>query len=1121
MRSFRIWHVLALLPPLAACGGQVVGWEYADDTRPTVTHTTPLSDATSIARNVPVSATFSEPMAPGTITDITFTLDDGSPPLGGTVTYAGLTALFAPDDLLEGDSLYTATVHRDVADLAGNTMAADYVWTFRTSAFVDLTAPEVITTNPIDQALDIGLTANVYATFNEPMAQTSLSTATFTLSDGATDLPGVVFGSGPNVVFDPVADLVLGVTYTATISTGATDLAGNNLAADYVWTFTARTVIDEIPPFVVATNPTDAADFVVVGSPVIAAFSETMDLTTVNDTTFTVTGPGTTPVAGTVVYNVLVPVGTFTPDDDLAEGVVYTATVSTGVEDLAGNAMVADRVWTFTTRDDSDDAPPFVVVTNPTNGASLVGIGSSVTAAFSETMDLATVNGTSFTVTGPGTTPVAGSVVYDPLLPIGTFTPDDDLAEGVTYTATVSTDVEDLAGNNMLADRVWTFTTRDDRDDAPPYVVVTNPTDGATLVPIGSSVTAAFSETMDLATVNDTTFLVTGPGTTPVPGSVTYSVLLPLGTFTPDVALAEGVTYTATVTNDVQDLAGNNMLIDRVWTFTTRDDSDDAPPFVVVTNPTNGASLVGIGSSVTAAFSETMDLATVNDTTFLVTGPGTTPVPGSVIYSALLPLGTFTPDDDLAEGVIYTATVTNDVQDLAGNNMVTDHVWTFTTRDDRDDAPPWVVLTNPTDLAFEVPVSTTVTAAFSEAMDPLTINALTFTLVGPGPTEIDGSLVYDSLVPRATFTPDTDLDVFTTYVATVTSDVTDLAGNPMTFDHVWSFETGAIRDIVPPFVVETMPFNTELDVPADTLVLAAFSEAMDPTTLDEVTFMVTGPGSVPVIGSLSYDPTSLVVTFAPDSPLMLGTVYDAVITTDAKDLAGNSMLLDYAWSFTTVFAPTGLQPLNLRSLESFVAVAGSGLTNSNSSGTTTLNGDVGLSPTGTCMGDGSPCTITNPVINGTLYINDPEGIAAQAKTDLVAAYVEGMALPPGTTVNDITGMTLVPGVYTSGSTMSIAVGGTVYLDAQGNPDAVWIFQIGSSLTVNQSAQILLLNGARAKNVFWLAFASSTLGGDVRFQGNVLAGASNSVGTDTVVVGRLLCTTGQITLLSNNITLPPN
>jgi len=146
-------------------------------------------------------------------------------------------------------------------------------------------------------------------------------------------------------------------------------------------------------------------------------------------------------------------------------------------------------------------------------------------------------------------------------------------------------------------------------------------------------------------------------------------------------------------------------------------------------------------------------------------------------------------------------------------------------------------------------------------------------------------------------------------------------------------------------------------------------------------------------------------------------------------------------------------------------------------------------------------------------------VAMRAKVDLTAAYVDAMSRPPGVTVNDLSGMTLSAGVYTSDSTMSIAVGGTLTLDGGGDPEAVFIFQVGSSLTVNNNAQVVLINGARARNVYWAAFASSTIGSNVSFQGSVLAGASNSVGMGSVVVGRLLCSTGQITLLSNTISLP--
>ncbi len=281
-----------------------------------------------------------------------------------------------------------------------------------------------------------------------------------------------------------------------------------------------------------------------------------------------------------------------------------------------------------------------------------------------------------------------------------------------------------------------------------------------------------------------------------------------------------------------------------------------------------------------------------------------------------------------------------------------------------------------------------------------------------------------------------------------------------------------------------------------------------------VTFEITGNTNAAFFTTLPAVSPTGVLTFATVSGAGFAT-----ITLRLKDNGGVANGGADTSATQSFGIRNGAAAITLRSLTTFVAVSGAGLTNSNVSGTTTLNGDVGLSPTGTCIGDGSPCTAANPVINGTLHINDTA--AQQAKTDLVAAYTEAAGRPAGTTVSDITGMTLTPGVYSSpASTMSIAVGGTVTLDGQGDDNAVWIFQVGSSLTANNNSQVLLINGARAKNVFWAVFASSTLGTDVSFQGTVLAGASNTVGTDSTVVGRLLCTNGMITLISNTITLPP-
>lgn len=646
----------------------------------------------------------------------------------------------------------------------------------------------------------------------------------------------------------------------------------------------------------------------------------------------------------------------------------------------------------------------------------------------------------------------------------------------------------------------------------PPTVLATVPTDGAVDVDPETTVLVFFSEPMDPASVTTTTFTVSD-GTTALSGQVRLVGVT--ATFVPDGPLAPGVVYTGRVTRDVADVVGNTLVADHVWTFTTRSARDRTPPRVISTAPSRGATGVGINAVVSAIFSEPMDTRTLTSTSFTVKRLGVA-VDGDVSHAN--DSATFRPRRPLPANTTFTATVTTAARDLDGNAMLSDHVWEFRTGGTLDTTRPSVISTRPRDDEDGVALDTRVLVTFDEAMNPLSLTPLTFTLrsgdvLVPGGVATRGN--------SATFAPDVALEPNTSYTATVTSGATDLAGNQLAANHVWTFTTGALVDGEDPTVTLTSPDDLATDVPLDTSVNATFSEPMSPTSITTSTFVVTDPEGAELEGSVGYDSLTDIATFTPSEELAPDTTYTVTITTETTDLAGNPLSEDEVWTFTTGAAATGVgQGIDLRSLSSFVAVAGAGLTNSNSSGPTVLNGDVGLSPTASCIGDGSPCTITNPIINGTLYANDPAGIAAQAKTDLTAAFVEAMARPVGTTVNDLSGLVLAPGVYTSDSTMSVAVGGTVTLDGQGDSNAVWIFQIGSSLTVNNDAKVLLINGAKAKNVFWAIAASSTLGSNVSFVGSVLAGSSNSVGTDSVVIGRLLCTTGAISLLSNTITLPP-
>jgi hypothetical protein len=149
-----------------------------------------------------------------------------------------------------------------------------------------------------------------------------------------------------------------------------------------------------------------------------------------------------------------------------------------------------------------------------------------------------------------------------------------------------------------------------------------------------------------------------------------------------------------------------------------------------------------------------------------------------------------------------------------------------------------------------------------------------------------------------------------------------------------------------------------------------------------------------------------------------------------------------------------------------------------------------------------------------------DSVAAQAQIDLTTAYNDAAGRTVGaiTVAGNLGGQTLTPGLYTSTSSLAIS-SGDLTLDAQGNANAVFIFQMASTLTTTVGRQVILTGGAQAANVFWQVGSSATLGTGSVFKGNILALASITVTTGATVEGRVLARTAAVTLDTNTITKP--
>jgi len=149
-------------------------------------------------------------MDPSTISASSFTLAQGATSVTGSVTYVGTTATFAPSTGLIPGAAYTATITTQAKDLAGNALAGNYVWNFTAGSSANTTPPTVISTAPATSALGVSAESSITATFSEAMAPLTVTTATFTLQNAATPVPGTVTYLGTTATFAPLSIWVLG-----------------------------------------------------------------------------------------------------------------------------------------------------------------------------------------------------------------------------------------------------------------------------------------------------------------------------------------------------------------------------------------------------------------------------------------------------------------------------------------------------------------------------------------------------------------------------------------------------------------------------------------------------------------------------------------------------------------------------------------------------------------------------------------------------------------------------------------------------------------------------------------------------------------------------------------------
>ena len=894
-----------------------------------------------------------------------------------------------------------------------------------------------------------------------------------------------------------------------------------------------------------STNPINMSTGVAYNNKITATFSEAMDSLTITTATFTLM-QGTSFVSGMVSHTGTT--ATFAPASNLAPNTEYTATITTGARNLTGSALANNYVWIFTTGAAAAVTPPSVSSTDPANAANGVAVNQKIAATFSKAMDAATITTATFALM-QGTTSVSGLVSYSGTTAI--FAPSSNLALNTAYTARITTGAKDLAGNALANNYVWSFTTGAAAVVTPPTVSSSDPANAATGVALNQKIAATFSKTMDASTITTATFTLM-QGTTSVSGLVSYSGTTAI--FAPSSNLALNTAYTARITTGAKDLAGNALANNYVWSFTTGAAAVVTPPTVSSSDPANAATGVALNQKIAATFSKTMDASTITTATFTLM-QGTTPVSGLVSYSGTT--ATFAPASNLIPNSVYTVTITTGAKDLAGNALASNYVRSFTTGAAAVVTPPTVSSSHPANAAIGVALNQKIAATFSKTMDASTITAATFTLMH-GTTSVSGLVSYSGTT--ATLAPASNLSPNTLYIATITTGAKDLTGNAMTSNYVWSFtsvfpctvsvssnpvaggttggggtfNSGSL-DTVTATPNSGYTFTNWKEGATVVSANARYILALSGNRTLAATFTVNGAirdtvtlSSNPVAGGTAsgggtFDSGSSVpVTAAPNSGYTFTnwTAGATVVSTNASytfTISGNRTLVA---NFAVGFG--GQLPINLGTSARFAILSNSAITDIP---TSAITGDVGISP----GARSSIAGLTIPEVTGTIFAaDDADPVPAMltaAKTDAENAYLNAVAAVRGTPTpisGNINGLTLVPGLYESGTSIQISPGGFLYLNAQGDANAVFVIRSATSITTESTSEVVLTNNAQAKNIYWVAGSAVTLGTNSKMKGTIIASTSISLLTGARLDGRALiqgAAAGQVSLDQNIIVLP--
>ena len=881
----------------------------ADNTTPTVTVVSPANGATGVPTNAVIQLQFSKRVDALTVSTADFLVAPfaTSIPVPGTIAVSadGLTATFTPSTPLDPSTNYFIEATGGILDLQGHPL--QFIFTsFTTGLGTDTTAPTVVQVSPGNGTLGVAVNPQVVVVVSAPVSAASVGSNAITVASGGTPVAGAISLSSDRatLTFVPSSLLSASTTYTVTVS-GFTDQAGNPVTP-FSSTFTTGTsgVADTTRPTVTTVSPANGATGVPASSSIVLTFNEVIDPATVNANTVQIEASGFSgELAGSYAVDTTGKIVTFTPVSPLPGNTLIFVVVN-GVTDLSGNGNNFFES-TFTTGAGTDTTSPTVLMVTPGNGAAGIGLNATVVLTFSKSLNRNTVNGNT-----------VGLLVNGSKLGIGINISADNrvvtlntgtLPAASTVTVVATTGVTDLFGN-ALGNFESSFSTATAFDTTHPAVVTQRPGNGATGVPVNSSVVLYVNEAMNAGTVQGALHVsqngVLASGTTQVSDNGQVVV------FTPSIPWQNNALIQVFLDSTALDADGNS-LSSYQGSFRTAVDTTTITPGVVSVSPSG--SNVPTNVVIDVGFNEPLNAATVNSTTVSLLQDVCCNFPAVPSTATLLNGGTvvqITPSAPLQPNTTYFVQINSGLQGANGLAFpFTQNVLFLTTGAGTDTAAPTIVSVSPPNGSVNVGDNAQIRVVFSKPVNPLTVNAGSIQLTGGGTTAVADSISFSNNNQSVVLVPHAPLPDNTLMTLTITG-VTDVAGNAAATQST-TFTTGTGPDLIPPSVVNENPFSNAGNVAVNSPIQLQANEPIDPGSVNSNTLFIQDQTTgAEVAGSYSVSADGRTINFLPSTPLAVSRSFFVIFASRGiTDLSGNLLscagLCNYFFTTGTTVDATG------------------------------------------------------------------------------------------------------------------------------------------------------------------------------------------------------------------------